>query len=137
MAEGLVYDMFDEKLYVIKTLPGTFDRIFAGGDYGINNPTAFLLIGQKANDFYVIREYYYDSRKHGRQKTVSVEDFQSFIDNDQPEILFLDPSVAALILDLKEKGIKYVRGADNTVINGIQLVSNLLSNNGGRLFAGK
>ena len=71
MAEGLVYDMFNEKLHVIKTLLDTFDRIFAGGDYGINNPTAFLLIGQKANDFYVIREYYYDSRKHGRQKTVS------------------------------------------------------------------
>ncbi|MBA4535443.1 PBSX family phage terminase large subunit [Brevibacillus halotolerans] len=136
LAEGLVYDMFDEKLHVIKTLPDTFDRIFAGGDYGINNPTAFLLIGQSGKDFYVIREYYYDSRKQGKQKTVSkyAEDFQSFIGNDHPEILFLDPSAAALILELKEKGIKYVRGADNTVIDGIQLVSNLLSNNGGRLF---
>nr|WP_244850251.1 hypothetical protein [Brevibacillus halotolerans] len=45
MAEGLVYDRFDEKLHVVKTLPDTFDRIFVGGDYGINNPTAFLLIG--------------------------------------------------------------------------------------------
>ncbi|WP_324824442.1 terminase large subunit domain-containing protein [Brevibacillus laterosporus] len=32
MAEGLVFDMFNEKLHVIKTLLDTFNRIFAGGD---------------------------------------------------------------------------------------------------------
>lgn len=136
MAEGLVYDMFDEDKHVVDELPEKFDRLFAGGDAGMNNPTAFLLIGQKGSDFYVIREYYYDARKQGKQKTISkyAEDYISFIGKDHPEVLFLDPSAAALILELKEKGIQYVKGADNTVLDGIQLVSNLLAGNGGRLF---
>jgi len=136
MAEGVVYDMFDEAVHVVDDLPPLFDRLFVGGDYGINNPTAFLLCGQKGKDFYVTREYYFDSKKAGKQKTVAqlAEDFVSFIGDDRPEIIFLDPSAAALILELKQKGIANIKGADNSVNDGIQLVQNLLTGNGGRLF---
>ncbi|MED2007016.1 PBSX family phage terminase large subunit [Brevibacillus borstelensis] len=136
MAEGVVYDMFDEDVHVVDDLPESFDRLFVGGDYGINNPTAFLLCGQKGNDFYAIREYYFDSKKAGRQKTVAqlADDYLVFIGDDQPEVVFLDPSAAALILELKQKGVTNIKGADNNVTDGIQLVQNLLTGNGGRLF---
>ncbi|WP_103110802.1 PBSX family phage terminase large subunit [Brevibacillus reuszeri] len=136
MAEGVVYDMFDEDVHVVDDLPASFDRLFVGGDYGINNPTAFLLCGQKGKDFFAIREYYFDSKKVGKQKTVGqlAEDFLTFRGDDLPEVVFLDPSAAALILELKQKGVTNIKGADNSVIDGIQLVQNLLTSNGGRLF---
>lgn len=136
MAEGVVYDMFDEDVHVVDDLPSSFDRLFVGGDYGINNPTAFLLCGQKGKDFYVIREYYFDSKKVGKQKTVAqlAEDYLAFVGKDQPENVFLDPSAAGLILELKQKGVLNIKGADNSVTDGIQLVQNLLTGNGGRLF---
>lgn len=136
MAAGIIYSMFDEEKHVVDELPDKFDRLFVGADYGIGNPTAFVLIGQKGMDFFVVREYYFDSRKEGWQKTVGqyAKDFKLFIGEDKPEYLFFDPSAAALILELKQMGVLNIKGADNDVIDGIQLVQNLLADNGGRLF---
>ncbi len=136
MAEGIVYDMFHEERHVVKKLPDSFDRLFVGGDYGINNPTAFILFGQKGTDYYAIREYYFDSSKVGKQKTVAelAEDYVQFIGADEPEMVFLDPSAAALILELKKKGIQNIKGADNSRNEGIQHVQNLLADKDGRLF---
>lgn len=138
MAEGVVYDMFDEDVHVVddKDLPESFDRLFIGGDFGINNPTSFILLAQHGSDYYAIREYYYDSKKTSRQKTVSqlADDFLKFIGNDKPEFVFLDPSAVALILELKQRGVANIKGANNSVNDGITLVQNLLTGNGGRLF---
>jgi PBSX family phage terminase large subunit len=145
MAEGIVYDMFDEEMHIVDKLPERFDRLFVGGDAGMNNPTTFLLVGQKGNDFYVIREYYHASgQKKGedeeavqiKQKTIGqyARDFQTFMGDDKVEVIYLDPSATALIRELRALGYNNIKGADNTVNDGIQLVQNLLSNHGGRLF---
>lgn len=145
MAEGIVYDMFEEDMHIVDELPDTFDRLFVGGDAGMNNPTAFLLIGQKGNDFYVIREYYHASgQKKGeeeeavqiRQKTIGqyAQDFRKFLGNDRVEVVYLDPSATALIRELRAMGYSNIKAADNTVTDGIQLVQNLLSGHEGRLF---
>ncbi|MED4749938.1 PBSX family phage terminase large subunit [Brevibacillus choshinensis] len=145
MAAGIVYDMFDEDVHVIDELPETFDRLIVGGDYGMNNPTTFLLIGQKGNDFYVIREYYYgagqkksqsEEEAQARQKTVAqyVDEFIQFLRSDKPQYIFLDPSAAALIIELKKRGFTNIKGASNDRIDGIQLVQQLLGGHDGRLF---
>lgn len=145
MAAGIVYDMFDEDVHVVDELPDSFDRLFVGGDYGMNNPTTFLLIGQKGTDFYVIREYYYgagqkkkstsEEESQARQKTVSqyADEFIHFLGSDKPEYIFLDPSAAALIIELKKRGFS-IKGASNDVIDGIQFVQQLLDGHEGRLF---
>lgn len=137
--------MFEEDVHVVDELPETFDHLFVGGDFGMGNPTAFLLIGQKGTDFYVIREYYHAAgQKKGedeeaaqiRQKTIGqyAEDFKRFLGDDRAEVIYLDPSAKALIRELKAAGFDNVKGADNSVQQGITLVQNLLSNHGGRLF---
>lgn len=143
MAEGIVYDMFDEDVHIVDELPDKFDRLFVGGDYGMSNSTAFLLVGQKGQDFYVIREYYHTSvQKKGEeeaaqvsQKTIGMyaQDFKDFMGNDRAEVIYLDPSATALIRELKAVGYDNIKGADNTVQPGIELIQNLLSGYGGRL----
>ncbi|ATF11612.1 PBSX family phage terminase large subunit [Brevibacillus brevis X23] len=145
MAEGIVYDMFSEDVHVIDELPKSFDRLIVGGDYGMNNPTTFLLIGQKGTDFYVIREYYYgagqkkgqsEEEAQSRQKTVAqyVDEFIQFLGDDKPQYIFLDPSASALIIELKKRGFVNIKGANNDRIDGIQLVQQLLGGHEGRLF---
>jgi PBSX family phage terminase large subunit len=145
MAEGIVYDMFEEDVHIVDELPDTFDRLFVGGDFGMGNPTTFVLVGQKGPDFYVIREYYHASgQKKGeeeeavqvRQKTVGqyARDFQRFLGEDRVEVVYLDPSATALIRELRAMGYNNIKAADNTVTDGIQLVQNLLSGHEGRLF---
>lgn len=145
MAEGIVYDMFDEDVHVINELPESFDCLIVGGDYGMNNPTTFLLIGQKGTDFYVIREYYYgagqkksqsEEEVQARQKTVAqyVDEFIEFLGGAKPEYIFLDPSAAAFIIELKKRGFANIKGASNDRIDGIQFVQQLLGGHEGRLF---
>jgi PBSX family phage terminase large subunit len=147
MAEGIVYDMFDEDVHVVddKDLPESFDRFIVGGDYGMSNPTAFLLIGQKGSDFYVVREYYYGAgQKKGngeeevesRQKTVGqyVDEFIRFLGDSKPEYIFLDPSATALIIELRQRGFTNIRGAVNDRKPGIQHIQNLLAGHEGHLY---
>lgn len=140
-----MYDMFSEDVHVIDELPASFDRLIVGGDYGMNNPRTFLLIGQKGTDFYVIREYYYSAgQKKGqseeeaqaRQKTVAqyVDEFIQFLGDDKPQYIFLDPSAAALIIELKKRSFANIKGANNDRIDGIQLVQQLLGGHEGRLY---
>ncbi len=72
MAEGTVYDFFDEDLHVIGVPPGPAEYYVIGIDYGTANPTTFNLIGYNRKvwpNIWMEREYYYDSKKKGRQKT--------------------------------------------------------------------
>lgn len=123
MAEGIVYDMFDEEVHVISDdkLPKKFDRLFVGGDYGMSNATAFVLVGQLGDDFYIIREYYYgvgkkkgksDEEIEAQQKTVGeyCDDFSLFLGSDQPEIIFLESFCISADHRVKETRIqKYSR----------------------------
>lgn len=136
MAAGAIYDMFSEERHVISAdqLPKMFDRIWVTCDYGTGNATAFLLQGRSGNNFYTISEYYYDSRAIGRQKTDAEysADMARFIAaNDcylhgkRPPII-VDPSAASFIAQLRKDGFT-VKGAQNSVLDGIRWVASLLS----------
>jgi PBSX family phage terminase large subunit len=138
MAEGAVYDMFDEKVHVVKSFDpidkdGKNVRWYVGVDYGTINPTVFLMIGVITVDnttfAYCSEEYYYDASKKGKQKTDSeyVDDMKKFIGDKRIDGIIIDPSAASFKLALKRQGY-YCKDGDNTVIDGIRTVGNMLQN---------
>lgn len=131
MAEGIVYDMFDEEKHVVDIIPANIQKCLIGIDFGTNNPTAFLQIGKSGDKYYVMKEYYYDGRNAGKQKTVSQysKDLQGF--KDEYSTIYIDPSASPFIAQLEEDGI-YPTHADNSVLDGIQTISTLLEQ--GKLF---
>ena len=130
MAEGIIYDMFDLERHVTKDIPQTFDRYYLGVDYGTQNPTAFLLFGQKGMNLYCVDEYYYDGRATGKQKTDSEysSDLQKFIKGRYPQSILVDPSAASFITQLRRDNVKNIRHANNKVLDGIRVVANFFSN---------
>ena len=65
MAEGVIYDMWDDK-YIVDEVP-KLDYEWIAVDYGTGNPTAFLHQGfsRKTGIYYTAREYYYSGRDTG------------------------------------------------------------------------
>jgi PBSX family phage terminase large subunit len=132
LAEGIIYDMFNKDKHVFTELYGRIDSYLIGIDFGTNNPTIFLLIGQSGEKYYVMKEYYYNGRQQNKQKTVSAysKDLKEFMGSHYSTV-YIDPSASPLIAQLEEDGIHPVH-ADNGVLDGIQSVSTLLEN--GNLF---
>lgn len=124
MAEGVIYDMFSEEKHVVDNIPNV-SRKLIGIDFGTNNPTVFLDVGKLNENYYVLKEYYYDGRNEGKQRTVSKysKDLQEFM--EQGASIYIDPSASPLIAQLEEDGI-FPNQADNSVLDGIQTISTLL-----------
>jgi PBSX family phage terminase large subunit len=138
-AEGACYDMWDEDVHVIDELPPILRWIGVGIDYGTTNPFAGLLLGLGADGIlYLASEYRWDSRKQRRQKTDSEysSDVRAWVDAYTapgsmhpgviPEKWIVDPSAASFMTQLWRDGLS-PEGADNSVLDGIRLVSNLLA----------
>lgn len=131
MSEGLVYSMFDttDNEYWPEATPAS---LHSAGirtitcDYGTSNPTVFLDIYDYGDKFYVDREYRWDSREEGRQKTDEeyADDMQEFMGKNQCTII-VDPSAASFIAALRRRGL-YVLAADNDVLDGIRKTSSLI-----------
>jgi len=133
LAEGTVYDFFDEEDHVIDLPPGIAEYYVIGIDYGTSNPTTFSLIGYSRKvwpNVWLEREYYFDSKKKGHQKTDTdyVEDLIKFIGDKVVRCIYVDPSAASFKLEMMRQGLGGVIDADNDVINGIRYQSKLLSN---------
>jgi PBSX family phage terminase large subunit len=137
IAEGAIYrDSWDDDLlYDDSTRP--IGLLGAGGhssmtvpiDYGTGNPTVFLQIIDDGNTFWIEREYYWDSRATGIQKTDAqyVVDLQTFLQDYCPQAeCIIDPSAASLKAEMVQKGIWH-SNAKNEVLDGIRTVSSLLA----------
>ena len=140
LAEGAIFDFFDRSIYVVKRPPRAADYWIVGIDYGTNNAFAAVLIGVNAGQYeqtggmmWVEKEYYWDYKVKGRQKTSSefADDMQAFMQDYGVKSVYIDPSAAAFKLDLQKRGIHPVN-ADNDVINGINRMTDLMK--AGRLF---
>lgn len=131
LAEGAIFDFFERSTYVVRKPPRAAEYWIAGIDYGTSNAFACLLIGvntgkytQTGKCLWVEKEYYWDSKKQGRQKTNSeyAEDVQKFLEDYGVKNVYLDPSAEAFQLELRRKGIHTVH-ANNDVDNGIQIMT--------------
>lgn len=131
LAEGAVFDFFDKNIHVVKKPPRSAEYWIAGIDYGVSNAFACLLVGvstgmytQTGKCLWVEKEYYWDSRKTGRQKTNSefANDVQEFLEPYAVKGIYIDPSAASMKLELQRRGI-HVIPANNDVYNGIQIMT--------------
>lgn len=125
-AQGLVYDFFDES-YVKKAPEGEAERWVVSCDYGTANPTSFGLWGLWSGVWYRVREYYFDSRREGYQKTDGeyAADLAALAGGRRLDCVVADPSAASFIEALRRRGFSVVR-ARNDVLSGIRLTAELL-----------
>jgi hypothetical protein len=124
-AQGLVYDFFSESM--LQYPPDGLEEFVISCDYGTRNPASFGLWGRKGKVWYRIREYYYDSRLVGRQKTDGEyeEDLRKLADGRVISQVIVDPSAASFLAILQQKGWR-VKKANNDVLAGIRLTARLL-----------
>lgn len=130
VAEGAIYDMYDEQRHVVDELP-PMRRHWLGVDYGTSNPFSAVLLGLGDDDrLYAVGEWRHDSRAAHRQMTDAqysraVREWLAEMDV-VPEWTFVDPSAASYSTQLWADGHPGVARADNRVLDGIRSVSNLL-----------
>lgn len=132
LADGVIYDGFSEETMVVDELPRIL-KYWIGCDYGTSNPTVFILAGLGEDGrLYIIDEYYHSGTETGRQKSPKQysADIRAFIEKhgivNLYENIFIDPSAEGFIVTLWQDGVKRIAQADNTVLRGIELVSNII-----------
>lgn len=126
-AQGLVYDFFRRDRDAPAPPDGPFDCWRISADYGTANPTSFGLWGHKEGVWFRVQEFYYDSRKTGRQMT-DAEYAQALLElsgGRKIDRVIADPSAASFIETLRRMNIPVVR-ASNNVSDGIRVTADLL-----------
>jgi PBSX family phage terminase large subunit len=131
LAEGAIFDFFDRSVYVVSRPPRAADYWIVGVDYGTNNAFAAVLLGVSTGQYqqnkplmWVEKEYYWDHKVKGRQKTSSefADDLKDWLYPYSIKSIYIDPSAANFRLDLQRRGMHPVN-ADNDVQNGIGKVT--------------
>lgn len=141
VAEGAIYkdcytNHVDELQFNDAQAPKSKIARWIGVDYGTTNPTVFLDGWYDGHTLWIMREYYWDSVKEGKQKTDSeyADDLIEFIGNRQGVQIVIDPSAASFKLEISKRGILSldsendlldIENANNIVINGIRFVSQM------------
>lgn len=131
MAEGAIYDMFDEQRHVVDTLP-EMRHYWLGVDYGTVNPFSAVLLGLGVDDrLYVCAEYRHDSRQAQRQMTDAQYStaVRAWLDDlgIVPEWTFIDPSAASFMRQMWTDGHPGLRKGKNEVSDGIRSVASALA----------
>ncbi len=96
-AEGRVYDFFTADMAA--AVPRQCDRWYISCDYGTVNPTSMGLWGRWDGVWYRVKEFYFDSRREGRQMTDG-EYAQALAElaGDRPiQAVIVDPSAASFL----------------------------------------
>ncbi len=127
-AYGVVYPMFSEERH-IKELPcSRCDMYYISCDYGTVNPCSMGLWGLHQGKWYRFKEYYYNSRTQGEQKT-DLEHYyalENLACGYDIEAVIVDPSAASFIQCIRREGKFKVIPARNDVVDGIRRVSDAL-----------
>ena len=131
LAEGAIFDFFDTDIHVLNRAPRAAEYWIAGIDVGTVNAFACVLIGvstgrheQSGRKLWVEKEYYWNSREKGRQKTNAeyADDVQAFLEPYGVKQIYIDPSAAAFKEELRRRRMHPI-DANNDVLYGINKVS--------------
>ena len=129
VAEGLIYDMFDESRHCIPLPPDNElqGSAYISVDYGTLNPTVFLMWRKYHGKWLCTKEYYYSGRENHKQRTDAeyADEMMAFIGDTPYTCVVVDPSAASFITELQRRGLKVLK-ADNAVLDGIRTVCTLL-----------
>ncbi len=125
LPSGRVYDFFSEDM--LCSVPDRCTEHMVSCDYGTKNPSSFGLWGKSGESWYRLREYYYDGRSEGQQKTDEeyVAELIRLCGGISPRRVIVDPSAASFIEALSRAGF-CVEKADNDVLRGIRLTASYL-----------
>lgn len=122
IAEGIIYDMFDENKHVIDTITiKDFEQYYISIDYGVHNAFSAGLWGLKNGVWYRIKEYYYSGKETGKQLD-NEEYYSKIVDlagNRKIRQLIIDPSASSFIATIRKHRKFSVRLAKNDVNEGI------------------
>lgn len=139
MAEGAIYDMWDPRRHIVHNTPRIADWLTCSVDYGTTNPFHALMIGIGVdNRLYAVNEWRHDSKATRRQMTD--EGYSGALRSwmrripvpgttrrgVDPRYLVVDPSATSFRVQLNQDGMTSWP-ADNSVLDGIRLVSTLLA----------
>ena len=85
------------------------------------------LWGEKVGVWYRVEEYYYDSRREGRQQTDAeyADALERLAAGRSIERVIVDPSAASFLEALRRRGYRVVK-ANNDVADGIRVTADLL-----------
>jgi len=131
LAEGAIFDFFDQDIYVVDRAPAAAEYYIAGVDVGTKNAFACLVVGvntgratQTGKKMWVEAEYYYDSVKMERQKTHSeyADDLVEFLYPYGVRQIYIDPSAAAFKVEMRRRKMPCV-DAVNDVLEGINYMT--------------
>lgn len=128
-AAGLIYPKAANGDYTKEPPQTKAERYVVSCDYGTVNPFSAGLWGKYGKTWYRTDEYYFSSRREGRQQT-DEEYYQSllnFIGNKKIEYVIVDPSAASFIECLRRHGKLKVIPAKNDVSYGIRAVAQAMS----------
>ena len=125
-AQGRIYDFFGSEF--VESVPeGEFESWAVSCDYGTVNPASFGLWGRQNGTWYRVKEYYFDSRREGHQKTDGeyVADLLAMTEGRRLDCVVVDPSAASFIETLRRAGLPVI-GARNEVLSGIRQTAEAL-----------
>lgn len=127
---GAVYPFMDKDNAFCPVPDGDFEEYAVSCDYGTVNPASFGLWGRIENVWYRIKEYYFNSRLEGYQKTDEehYDSLAELIGDRKVRGIAVDPSAASFIETIRRHGKYNVIPAKNNVLDGIRKVSTALKN---------
>ncbi len=144
MAQGSIYkDCWSDELYFDEQKRNwiyqnkRMFRRYISIDYGTVNPMTFLDIWDDGDTAWVMREYYWDSRKDGNYEKDNGQygdDLMEFIKagDHMPTAVIIDPSAESFKAEMRNRGLRAKEtvptiNADNSVLEGIRNVAKLLA----------
>jgi PBSX family phage terminase large subunit len=130
MAEGIIYDMFDENKHVMDTsIIKDFEMFYISVDYGTNNPFSAGLWGKKLGIWHRIKEFYYSGKESGKQKDNEAyyNNLVELAGNRPVREIIIDPSALSMKTTIKKYGKFRVKDANNSVLEGIENTSTALN----------
>jgi len=129
-AEGVIFDMFDERRHVMRGIPTSGGKHYISCDYGTQNPCVFLLWGEQAGGVWACeKEYYYGGREVGRQKTDEeyCDDLEEFAGSLNIQDVIIDPNATSFIAAVRKRRRFHVRKGKNAVAVGIRNTATALT----------
>lgn len=134
IAEGLVYQDYND--HIAENLwQGSENKLtgewYISMDYGTINPCSMGLWCVTEEEAIRVKEYYFNSRKEGYQRTDEEHyaELEKLAGDHYIEYLIIDPSAASFKTTVKRHGKFFVKSAKNDVINGIRTTSQMLASN--------
>lgn len=124
--EGRVYSFFQQDM-AVPVPEAPCEDYYISCDYGTVNPASFGLWGKKDGVWYRLKEYYYDSKREGRQRTDGeyAEALRDLAGGRRIRAVVIDPSAASFSELLRREGWHVIK-ADNDVLSGIRRTAELL-----------